>query len=239
MTVHSEIYRHSPQCPKYAYTRGKCTCERPRYRNVMILGFAFVGIEYSAGWAIFSDAIRGDAAHMGTDVVSDSIAWTIAGLAGTYPHIESRFRAWGGYIQACMLVLAAGLILREVYANPDPHDIEAWWMIAIGCTATLVNWWRYKILHPEGSLWKLFCEILRSLSEGKRELTTFIGEIFHVILDIGVSIIATIGGVAILLTGKSTFDDWSAWVMATLVLLGAIVVVIFARRHDHYRKPRA
>ena len=233
MHSHTEIYEHSPECPKYTSPNRRCTCERKRYRNVLILGILFAGIEYGMGVFIQSDAIRGDALHLVCDVITDIVAWTVAGLAFTFPNLGERYRAWGGYVQAFMLVVAASLIVREVYVHPDPERINAPLMIIIGSIAAYVNWRRFKILHPKGSIWKLLRKIFQALIRGKKELTTYIGEIFHIILDIGVSIIAALGGVAILYSGDNTYDNLGAWVMAGLVLLGAVVVVIFASRHNH------
>jgi len=199
----------------------------------MILGIIFAGIEYGMGMYIESDAVRGDALHLVSDVFTDFVAWSVAGFALLYPNLEERYRAWGGYIQAFMLMIAALLIVREVYVHADAENINAPLMIVIGSIAAYVNWRRFKILHPHGSIWNLLRKIFNALKDGKRELTTFIGEIFHVILDIGVSIIAALGGVAILLTGESKYDNWGAWTMAGLVIVGAIIVIIFASRHDH------
>ena len=150
MHSHTEVYAHSPECPAYNSPANACDCERRRYRNVMILGFLFAVIEYGMGmYIIKSDAIRGDALHLVCDVATDFVAWSVVGFALAYPNLKEQYRAWGGYIQAFMLVLATSLIVREVYVHPDPESIDAPLMILVGSVAAGVNWWRFKILHPK------------------------------------------------------------------------------------------
>jgi Co/Zn/Cd efflux system component len=154
-------------------------------------------------------------------------------LSGVFPALEGRFRRWGGYIQALLLVMSAGIIythLVHLGIRPEASGVV---ITVIGGVATLFNWWRFKILHPHGNPIQLLAGIFSALRHGRVEKTTFIGEIFHVLTDVGASAIAAISGVFIMVTGNTYFDEAAAVVIALLLVVGATMTTVFAHRHDH------
>lgn len=230
--AHALVYRHSKKCPALYDKARECVCEQHRYLYVLIIALIFAAGEFISGTVLESGAIKGDAWHLFTDAGTDVLALIIATCAIRFTAAEHHWRRWGGYVQAFMLILAGTLILREAYEYKDQHAIKAEWVVIVGFTAVIVGYLRYKAIHPSGEFSKTIRAITHSLMYGKKETTTYIAELIHIITDIGVSVTATIGGIFMLMNnGDSTFDFLASHIMAGLVFIGAVVVVIFAGRH--------
>jgi cobalt-zinc-cadmium efflux system protein len=231
----ADVFTHAAACPASTDRGASCTCERPRYLKVLAIGVTFGILEYAAGFIAGSSALKGDAAHLITDAANDAVALTIASLVARYHAQAEVFRRWGGYVQAALLVLASLLITFHAYERMiGDHPIDARLMVGVGAVAFWVNWWRYKILHPQSGLWKTLMTIGRSLSSGKKELTTYIAELFHVITDMGLSVIVVAGGIVVFFTGDHRYDAAASAFMAVLVLIGAVMVSAFAGRNHHH-----
>lgn len=229
---HTHIYEHRADCPALTDAEEICLCERARYRKVFIIGISFALLEYTIGIIAQSAALHADALHLAADATTDLFAFTIANLVIAFPHREGLLRGRGGYIQAFLLsIVAVFVVLEGIERLEDPPVVDAWLVIVTGFVFTLVNGYRFTVLH-EGNPFVFLKNVFVSYRSGAREKTTFIGEAFHVLSDVGMSFIVLIGGVALLVSGNHTVDIVCSFVMAGLMITSAIMVIVFAQRES-------
>jgi len=230
------IYKHSLECIKERKINGdRCVCFGRRARNAGLLAVSFAATQYYLGVLIESAAIRGDAGHLALDSVSDGAAYLIAIGALRSVNFSHTWNEWGGRVQSVLLACAGIFILWEMLFHGHGEKIDGLYMFSLGSVATAIAYWRFKILHPKGGMINLFRDITLSLRHGRQEFSTFVGEIFHVMTDIGLSAFAAIGGLLVYYQGGSPlFDSVAAIAMATLAFVGSPVAYIFAERgHAH------
>jgi len=211
-----------------------CICEKSRYVYAFLIGVPIVLGEHFAGFMVGSETLNADAWHLVGDLIHDLLAIAIVSLIGHSPQLEHRFRAWGGYMQGVLLLGSAGVIFYQFFAVGAQPGTNGWVMLSVGTIAALGNWLRFRALHPSGKPLTLLWTIYKAYIGGSREKVTYVGEVFHVITDIGVSVIAALSGLLVLITAITKFDEWTSLGIAFLLVASALIVFAFARRHlDH------
>jgi len=223
------VFQHSDHCA--TLNNGSCTCEPSRYRNALLIAIPLMFFEHWMGSRGGSEALQADAWHLAGDGLHDLWAWGVALTAITYTDFKDIIRRHGGYVQSALLFLSGTAILWQLFvfgANPKTDGFTMFW---VGSVAVGLNYWRFKLLHPHGTIWGVFKDVTRALKEGSEELTTFVAEVLHVISDVFVSVAASLGGLYILSVGESIIDEALAVGIAIFLYIFAFVVLVFARRH--------
>ncbi len=224
------IFKHKNGCPASIDKEALCICEGSRYFYAFLVGVAIVIPEYAVGSFFGSEAIKGDAWHLAAgDMLYDLIALFIVALVQQYPPHEHTLRSCGGYAQSILLFIAAGFAYWELaHATPESPDLV---MLLVGVLTSLGSWWRFRVLHPHGGPVSLILEIWRAVRSGSREVTTYVGEVLHVLTDFGTNVIVAVGGLLGLLSLTHAADEYASLAIIALLIISAVVVLIFSTRH--------
>lgn len=229
------VFAHKTDCPQLLMEEALCICEKPRYVKAFLIGAPLAVAEHLAGFLTGSESLNADAWHLVGDIIHDLLAICIITLVARMPRHEHHFRALGGYAQALLLLLSAFVIFYQIFGIGANPDANGWVMLSVGVVATVGDWWRFRALHQDGNPVALMKAIGTAFMRGSVERTTFIGEIFHILTDVGVSIFVALSGLVVLATGITEIDEWASVTIALLLIIGALIVTSFAHRHHTHK----
>jgi cobalt-zinc-cadmium efflux system protein len=175
----------------------------------VVLNLAYVVLEAGVGLAIGSLALVADAGHNLSDVLSLSLAWSAAWLAGRAP---TRQRSYGfrratilaSLLSAVLLLVTMGAIGWEALERiRTPNPVNGTIMMAVAALGVVVN----------------TATALLFLRDRKRDLNIR-GAFLHMAADAAISLGVVIAGALILLTG------W-LWLDPAINLL-VVLAIVFA-----------
>lgn len=229
------VFQHAANCPRQFAADGVCNCEIPRYLSALWVGLVVGILEYTAGIAVGSSALVADALHLGGDLVHDLWIVLVALFAARVPHLAESGRRYGGYVQAGLFLVAAGLIVLHLgsereFAGTTGSGLA---VLSFGIIASAGAYVRFRILHPGGGIFRFLQRTLRAFVRRKKELATYVGGVLHVVTDFFTSIVAAINGALILATGNPRYDRVAALVILWSLVFFSIVTFVFAQRHKH------
>lgn len=177
------------------------------------------GIAFLAGTGLIIAALFimtaagvGDATHLIADGPVSLVSWEIARRVEQNHAREATVRRWGAYVQAGLLALAGVAIVTETFFH-EYEPRSAFQMMALGGISTTIAAWRFAIVHPE---WR------RSVT-GK-------GEVWHVAIDFGTSLIVVIAGFVLWKFAIPAIDRYAGYAIALIALLGALHLLWEARK---------
>lgn len=185
----------------------------------LVLTFSFMLVEVVGGIWSGSLALLADAGHMLADVGALGLAWVAFGLAArptdsrrTYGY--ERFEVLAAFVNGLVLAaLAVWIVIEGIGRLNSPRDILSTPMLAVAVCGLLVNTVAFRVLHG-----------------GERENLNMRAALYHVAGDILGSVAAIIAAVVIMTTGWVAIDPLLSFLVAGLVLWGAVTLV---RRSAH------
>ena len=222
MHSHGDLYRHSPECPRVVDTTASCTCTAPRFRRVFFIAITFALCEWVAGYVIGSGALRGDAWHLLMDSMTDASWWLFASIAlrSATPDFWGRY---GERVQATLMTIAGCAMIVEVFFVGHHENINGLHLLVAGSIAYGVNYWRFRVLHPGGGVLTLLRGLLEHIRSGNRNTQRlFVGQVLHILLDVGVSLaVAVSGGVLLVAPGAVAATEYTVGGIATLLMFAS------------------
>ncbi|MEK7558521.1 MAG: cation diffusion facilitator family transporter [Patescibacteria group bacterium] len=188
-----------------------CRCEEEERRYMTLAGWSFglFVFEFAGGFFANSLALMSDAFHVLFDGMENILSVFVARMSRESERNEERIRAIGGLVSASLLLVIAGIIIREGWERLfAPHEV-AWFMTLVAVAGLGVNLWQRRH-HQEAP-------------DEHRNITHFWQD-RHLVSDIAASGAVIIGGVVMLVS------DWY-WVDGLLsVAIGIWIAFLTMRR---------
>lgn len=197
--------------------------ERRKYLKSGGLALVSAVAEHVVAYAFGSESLHADAWHQLTDSLQSFFNYFVVTLVIMHPAWRDYFRKGGGYFQGIFMLIAAALILVQMEAIGVRPTHEYFAIMVAAAIATYLGWRRYKILHT-GNPWDIVRLFARALQEKEGRPITYLTEIIHVFLDIFVSVIAFLAGLAGWL-GYPAADEVIPYVIFGLLLIGGVATL--------------
>ncbi|MBI5742884.1 MAG: cation transporter [Candidatus Niyogibacteria bacterium] len=181
-----------------------CVCEEQRYRLVLVLSFAILLMEALGGIWSGSLALLADAGHVFADIFAVIVSIVVArSVRGRDRVAESHLRAFGGYVNAGLLLIVAVWVLYEAARRYlIPTEILGTEMFVVAVLGALGNYVQHTVLEDTDHEDRHITH--RALS-------------VHVVSDMLQSVAVCIGALVIIFTG---------WHLADVFLSAAVGVVM-------------
>ncbi len=174
-------------------------------------------IELIGGVLSNSLALLSDAAHVFMDIVALLLSYGAIRISGR-PSNSSvtfgfhRFEIFAALINGVTILLIALFIIYEAYGRIlDPPEVKGAQVLIIAATGLIVNTWTALKLHGHSDL-------------------NIKSAYLHVIGDALASVAVIIGAVIILITGENRIDPVLSILIVTMLLYGALRLVIGSMR---------
>ena len=186
---------------------------------VMVLTFVFMFIEAIGGMISGSLALLADAGHMLTDAAALALAWFAFRIARkpsdslrTFGY--HRFQVLAAFTNALALIgIALWIFVEAIRRISEPVEILAAPMLAIAVVGLIVNVIAFSVLHG-----------------GDRDNLNLNAAMLHVLGDFLGSVAAIVAALVILGWGWTQIDPILSFLVALIVLRGAVTLV---RRTGH------
>ncbi|RMF10608.1 MAG: cation transporter [Alphaproteobacteria bacterium] len=195
------------------------TGNRRRIAGALVLTFVFMLAEVAGGLWSGSLALLADAGHMLADVGALGLAWVGFRLADRPSDARrsygyERFEVLAAFVNGLALVaVALWIVVEGVGRLADPVAILPGPMLGVAIGGLVINIMAFRILHG-----------------GDRTNLNLRAALFHVAGDMLGSVAAIAAAATIMVTGWLAIDPILSFLVAALVLWGAIDLV---RRSGH------
>ena len=197
----------------------KCASEERHYLRLAKWSFWLFVFEFLGGLFSHSLALLSDALHVLLDGSENIVSAVVSRLARKGKN-EERIRSIGGLVSGCLLLVIAGVIIREGWERShEPQEVSGW-MLLVAVIGLGINLWQRKI-HQEAP-------------DEHRNVTHFWQD-WHLLSDIATSGVVIVGGILMITLGWYWLDGIlsiaiGGWI-AILTVLRLSGVEIYAHHH--------
>lgn len=182
-------------------THDDCWCEAKRYWLLLAIATVILFTEVVGGVLSHSLALLADAGHVLADTGATVVAIIVAYKVKKSPHVESKTRKIGGYINAIFLgVIGIWIFIEAIERFFNPHPIVSMTMIVVAILGTIGNYIQHAIMESANA-----------------EHVTHESMKLHILSDLLQSIGVVLGGVIIWATGWDPLDPIISVVIAILM----------------------
>lgn len=194
----------------------KCSCELKRYWLIFVIALVIFVVEVIGGILSGSLALLSDAGHVLADQIIILTAIAIESLIYAKPHRHKTLRPIGAYINVVILFAIAGWIFFGIYQRIGGEtEIATITMLVVATLGAAGNYLQIYILR-------------RSRGDNLTRQAIFTDLSTDFLQSVGV----VVGGLLILLTGRTFIDPLISFIIALRLFISAFQLAVRARKEQ-------